>query len=195
MTKADIRIKYRQKRAMLAQQDVAELSRTIFENFRKYFELTEGQNIHCFLTADSKKEVQTELFIEYFRTSNCRIFVPKVVGEKMIAVELLAQTLLVPNKWGIPEPETTTEIKGVEYDLIIVPLMYADRFGNRVGYGKGFYDHFFADINPQAKKVGVNFFPPDEIIDDVWDEDIPLDYLFTPTAVLSFGTGASKFTK
>ena len=121
MTKADIRIKYRQKRAMLAQQDVAELSRRIFENFRKYFELTEGQNIHCFLTADSKKEVQTELFIEYFRTSNCRIFVPKVVGEKMIAVELLAQTLLVPNKWGIPEPETNTEIKGVENDLVLVP--------------------------------------------------------------------------
>lgn len=143
MTKVDIRIKYRQKRTMLSQQDVAELSRRIFENFRKYFELTEGQNIHCFLTADSKKEVQTELFIEYFTTSNCRIFVPKVVGEKMIAVELLPPTLLLPNKWGIPEPETNTEIKGVEYDLVIVPLMYADRFGNRVGYGKGFYDHFF----------------------------------------------------
>jgi 5-formyltetrahydrofolate cyclo-ligase len=56
----------------------------------------------------------------------------------------------------------------------------------RVGYGKGFYDQFFENIPAKTKKIGVNYFNPEENIDDVRDNDIPLDYLVTPTAVLSF---------
>lgn len=195
MTKAEIREKYRQQRELLSQEEIVKLSQNIFENFRSYFEITADQNIHCFLTATGKNEVQTQLFIEYFQKCNCRIFAPKVVGEKMIAVELLADTLLNPNKWGIPEPVSNEDSSGVLFDFVLVPLLYTDHFGNRVGYGKGFYDDFFADINPEANKIGVNFFPPDEAIDDVWENDIPLDYLVTPTEILSFGKGASKDTK
>jgi 5-formyltetrahydrofolate cyclo-ligase len=65
--------------------------------------------------------------------------------------------------------------------------LYCDQKGNRVGYGKGFMTVFpkrFGD-----KKIGVNYFDPDENIDDVWENDIPLDYLVTPTEVLSFFSG------
>ena len=81
------------------------------------------------------------------------------------------------------------------YDFVITPLLYADQFGNRVGYGKGFYDRFFSEINRNAVKIGVSFFPPNEEIDDVSDFDVPLNYLVTPTEVLSFGSFESKFTK
>lgn len=195
MTKSEIRKKYTQQRELLSQREITMLSRNIFEIFRSFFELTAGQNVHCFLSATGKIEVQTQLFIEYFQKCNCRIFVPKVLGEKMIAVELLPKTLIKPNKWGIPEPESDNGSCGVSFDYVVVPLLYADHFGNRVGYGKGFYDDFFAEINPQATKVGVNFFPPNETIDDVRENDIPLDYLVTLTEVLSFGNGASKLTK
>ncbi|MGZ5197266.1 MAG: 5-formyltetrahydrofolate cyclo-ligase, partial [Kaistella sp.] len=70
-----------------------------------------------------------------------------------------------------------------------------DRKGNRVGYGKGYYDGFFESVNPRAVKIGLNFFGPDEVIDDVWENDIPLDYLITPVEVLSFFGTASKSTK
>lgn len=39
------------------------------------------------------------------------------------------------------------------------------------------------------KKIGINYFDPDEDIDDVWENDIPLDYLVTPREVLSFTSG------
>ena len=78
---------------------------------------------------------------------------------------------------------------------MITPLLYCDNQGNRVGYGKGFYDSLFENMSSNAQKIGVNFFNPDEIVDDVWEGDIPLDYLVTPTAVLSFGDGKSKSTK
>lgn len=196
MTKAEIRQKYRQKREMLSQEEIVKLSQNIFENFKSFFQLEKGKNIHCFLTATGKNEVQTQLFIEYFQKCQCPIFVPKVVGEKMMAVEqLLPETSLKPNKWGIPEPESDKGSSGVLFDFVLVPLLYADHLGNRVGYGKGFYDGFFAEINPEVKKIGLNFFPPNEKIDDVWENDIPLDYLVTPMDVLSFTGKPSKFTK
>ncbi len=65
-------------------------------------------------------------------------------------------------------------------------MLYCDYKGNRVGYGKGFYDSFFETLSEETKKIGVNYFNPEEIIDDVWENDIPLDYLVTPDAVLSF---------
>ena len=67
------------------------------------------------------------------------------------------------------------------------PLLYCDDSGNRVGYGKGFYDGFFENLDKDVKKIGVNFFPPKENIEDVFQKDVPLDYLVTPVEVLSFG--------
>jgi 5-formyltetrahydrofolate cyclo-ligase len=37
------------------------------------------------------------------------------------------------------------------FDYVITPLLYCDSFGNRVGYGKGFYDQFFQTINLMQK--------------------------------------------
>ena len=80
------------------------------------------------------------------------------------------------------------------FDFVLTPLLYCDSKGNRVGYGKGFYDQLFSQLSSKTKKIGVNFFNPDENIDDLWENDIPLDYLVTPEDILSFKTGA-KSTK
>ncbi|WP_332020468.1 5-formyltetrahydrofolate cyclo-ligase, partial [Kaistella sp.] len=75
------------------------------------------------------------------------------------------------------------------------PLLYCDQQGNRVGYGKGYYDGFFETVNVETLKIGISFFGPDEEIDDLRENDIPLDYLVTPAEVLSFLGAASKSTK
>ncbi|MGZ5188250.1 MAG: 5-formyltetrahydrofolate cyclo-ligase, partial [Kaistella sp.] len=92
-------------------------------------------------------------------------------------------------------PETNEDSGEKDFDFVITPLLYCDRKGNRVGYGKGYYDGFFESVNSRALKIGLNFFGPDEVIDDVWENDIPLDYLITPVEVLSFFGTASKSTK
>ena len=94
-------------------------------------------------------------------------------------------TSLKENGWGILEPEDDF-VEDIKYDVIITPLLYCDNRGNRVGYGKGFYDMFFSKIDRSALKVGVSFFPPVALISDVSEQDVPLDYLVTPTEVLSF---------
>ena len=65
-------------------------------------------------------------------------------------------------------------------------LLTFDEKGNRVGYGKGFYDKFLAECKPEILKIGVSFFEPENIIPDVLNTDIQLDLCITPTKVYNF---------
>jgi 5-formyltetrahydrofolate cyclo-ligase len=53
---------------------------------------------------------------------------------------------LAKNSWGIPEPSPSDgrldcfQANGL--DLILMPGLAFDTNGNRIGYGKGYYDRF-----------------------------------------------------
>lgn len=195
MLKTELRHRYLAERLKLSDDEVSQLSLQIFRNFLTTFSPDKSDIIHCFIPLTEKNEVNTQPFFNYFFENKIAVVVPKIFDHKIIAVPITRETVLVKQKWGISEPESNEDFGADSLTHIIVPLLYADPKGNRVGYGKGFYDAFFAGANPEALKIGVNFFPPVEEIDDMWENDVPLDYLVTPTEVLSFGNGASKLTK
>ena len=195
MNKSEIRKVYLKKKELLTETEVQSLSEKIFENFLFQFDLKENQKVHCFLSIPEKGEVDTSSFLKYFFENKIRVFVPKIVKGKLIALEINKETPLIENSWGIKEPAGNEDCGLKDFDLIITPLLYADQFGNRVGYGKGFYDRFFSEINSNYIKVGVSFFPPFGNVDDVSEFDVPLNYLVTPTEVLSFVGLESKSTK
>lgn len=185
MLKSDLRKIYLEKRKTLSKDEVLFFSETIFKNFTSQFQVSENQNVHVFLPIEKFNEINTRIFIEYFWSKKINVFVPKIIGDKIISVKLELQTELIQNSWGIFEPKSTIN-EDIYFDFVITPLLYSDKKGNRIGYGKGFYDQFFKKINSGTKKIGVNFFSPNETIDDVLDSDVALDYLVTPIEVLSF---------
>ncbi|MGO4708376.1 5-formyltetrahydrofolate cyclo-ligase [Chryseobacterium sp. 2TAF14] len=188
MKKSEIRKIYLEKRKKLSQDEVFLLSEQIFENFINFFKPLSNQKIHIFIPSEKFKEINTQIFITYFLSRNIKVFVPKIVDAKLISVEIFSDTQFETNNWGISEPVSDEDSGVLNFDFVITPLLYCDFNGNRVGYGKGFYDHFFENISKNSKKIGVNYFNPDHMIDDVWENDIPLDYLVTPTGVLSFSS-------
>ncbi|WP_326981963.1 5-formyltetrahydrofolate cyclo-ligase [Chryseobacterium sp. MYb264] len=188
MFKAELRKKYMQKRKALSSDEAFLLSEKISENFLRYFKPNEAEKVHIFIPISGKKEIDTKVLINYFLKHKIRVFVPKVVTDQLIHIEIFADTVFETNNWGISEPVSNEDSGETDFDYVITPLLYCDHKGNRVGYGKGFYDGFFERISKEVKKIGVNYFNPDENIDDVWENDIPLDYLVTPTDVLSFFT-------
>ena len=195
MTKSEIRKLYLEKRKTLSEDEVLSLSEKIFENFNTQFKPIENQKVHVFLPIDKFNEINTFLFINYFFRNKIRVFVPKMIDENLISIEIFPDSKFSQNLWEIFEPESDEDSGEKEFDFVITPLLYSDNQGNRVGYGKGFYDKFFSELDSKTKKIGVNYFKPEEKIDDVEAFDIPLDYLVTPTEVLSFGNLASKFSK
>ena len=185
MTKTELRKLYLGKRKTLSRDEVLSLSEKIFKNFILQFNVIENQNVHVFLPIGKFNEIETKFFVEYFWSKKVNVFVPKIFQNKIISVKLSPETTLLQNSWGILEPKSN-ENECSKFDFVITPLLYCDRKGNRIGYGKGFYDQFFKEINQNAKKIGVNFFPPTDIIDEVSDFDVKLDYLVTPEETLSF---------
>lgn len=188
MLKSDLRKKYMQKRKVLSSDEAFLLSEKVFKNFIEYFKPFSGQNVHIFIPIIKFNEIDTKVFIDYFLSRNINVFVPKIVDRKLISVQIFNDTSFETNNWGISEPVSNEDSGILNFNYVITPLLYCDQKGNRVGYGKGFYDAFFASISSVSKKIGVNYFNPDEIVEDIYENDIPLDYLVTPTEVLSFLT-------
>lgn len=194
MLKKDLRKEYLEKRMSLSESDVIILSEKIFNNIILQFEFLENQNVHVFLPIVKFHEINTFPFIEFLWSRKVNVFVPKVFDGMIISIKLTDNTVLKQNAWGINEPISNQNEQNI-FDYVITPLLYCDKNGNRVGYGKGYYDQFFCSINSDAKKIGVNYFPPnDDIIEDVFKSDIQLNYLASPDEILSF-SGTSIFTK
>ena len=185
LPKSELRKIYTEKRKSMSSTEVEDLSKSIFKQFLEAFDMSKVKNVHIFLPIKQKNEVSTWDFIEYFWDKGMSVFVPKMVQNEIKIIQLKPDTPLKENGWGILEPEDNF-VENIKFDIVITPLLYCDNLGNRVGYGKGFYDMFFSKTDRSALKVGVSFFPPAALISDVSEQDVPLDYLVTPTEVLSF---------
>ena len=93
---------------------------------------------------------------------------------------LTDSTVIKKNSWNIPEPVDGIDIDSQKIDVVFVPLLAFDKRGHRIGYGKGFYDKFLSECRPETLKIGLSFFEAEEIINDISDSDVVLDYCVTP---------------
>jgi len=83
-----------------------------------------------------------------------RVLAPKVSWEqrRMLPVEIRSLTEdLTVSSMGIREPIAGVPIPVALIDLVIVPGLGFDEYGNRLGRGRGFYDRFLA--HPEFKGV------------------------------------------
>ena len=95
----------------------------------------------------------------------------------------LLETLKV-NSYGFLEPTTNT--KTVSPDLILVPLVAYDRFRNRLGYGKGYYDRFLGKYLKKHKNIltiGIAFSFQKYKKIPTTKFDIKLDYILTEKGI------------
>ena len=93
-------------------------------------------------------------------------------------------TVLKKNNYGIAEPINNEEFLG-RIDVIFIPLVAYDLIGNRVGYGKGFYDKFLRNQNNKILRVGLSFFNPEKRI-KIDEHDENLDFCVTPNRIFNF---------
>jgi 5-formyltetrahydrofolate cyclo-ligase len=113
--------------------------------------------------------------------------VPKVAeGNHFNNYLLTDNTLLVKNRWGIPEPAEGIEVPAEKIDLVFLPLLAFDLAGHRVGYGRGFYDNFLANCRRDVIKVGLSLFEAEAQISDINPRDIAMNYCLTPNTIYEF---------
>ena len=143
---------------------------------------------HLFLTIEEQKEINTEFILQVLAGKDKEIVVPKTDFNsiQMTHYLLTDNTKFKKNEYNIPEPMDGIEVPVSKIDVVFVPLLAFDTKGNRVGYGKGFYDKFLSQCQPETIKIGLSFFEAEEEIIDVYTDDIRLDYCVTPNKIYTF---------
>ena len=187
MLKHEIRKLYLQKRKALHVQEAIKFNEDIklqFDSFLSPKILT----VHIYLPIPSKEEIDTLPIIDGLWEHNIRVVAPVMDAQKnaMSSWLLTRETEIVANDWEVPEPSKSIKINDIEIDLVVVPLLAFDKSGYRVGYGKGYYDKFFASLDHEVMKIGLSFFSPLDHITDLDPWDIPLDYCITPEGIIKF---------
>lgn len=183
-----IRKKYKQKRKSLSAEEVNRLSEAILLQFKNWLKLKpEINHFHIFLPIIRQNEVNTLLIRDFLFEQGRSVYTSILRPDQfaMDTVKVYPQTKYKIDSLGIPSPLESEVASAKDLQLVLIPLLAFDLKGNRIGYGKGFYDKFLSDLNPQVIKMGLSFFPP---LDSIFAEshDIPLDYCITGEKVFTF---------
>ena len=189
MGKAALRKKFLEKRRQLGTAEVENLSTAIANRFFE-LPLDKINYIHTFYPIAGRAEVDTLRISERLRTDFPHI--KQVLSKSDTQNHTLSHILwdentpLAMNEWGITEPVSGVEVLPEQLDIVLIPLLVYDKKGNRVGYGKGFYDRFLSECRSDAMKVGLSFFEPVDLISDANELDIPLDACISPKGIFTF---------
>ncbi|XFA72931.1 5-formyltetrahydrofolate cyclo-ligase [Thermosynechococcaceae cyanobacterium Okahandja] len=102
---------------------------------------------------------------------------PRVVGKRLVWHELAGHASgLAIGRYGILEPAADwPTIEPTTVDLCLVPAIACDRHGYRLGYGAGFFDRLFADLQWQSiPRWGIVFAATDQVTFpvDAWDSPL-----------------------
>ena len=191
MKKEDLRILFKQKRSELTDQMKLKLDDLLLIHFQK-LPIDIPSNIMSYVIKEGTKEFDPQYIIDYcaFKNLNINISFPVMMKDihsaEMIAVSPAFTSKFITNSYGIPEPKEGNEMSPELIDLVIVPLLYFDKTGNRVGYGKGYYDRFLKKCRKNCIKIGISYFSPTEPIEDINEFDVPLNYGISPDAIHEF---------
>ncbi len=186
MTKNELREKYKGLRNNLSSDALEDLSLAISNQLLK-LPIWDYSFYHIFLPIEEQKEVNTEYILNILSGKDKNILISKSDFKtgNMTHFLLTDSTVIKKNAYNIPEPVDGIEISNDKIEVVFIPLLAFDKTGNRVGYGKGFYDKFLSNCKPGTLKIGLSFFEAENEISDVFDGDIGLDYCVTPLTIFS----------
>jgi 5-formyltetrahydrofolate cyclo-ligase len=93
---------------------------------------------------------------------------------------------LQPGYYGNSEPLEPYFTDFTRLDLILVPGLFFDKKGNRLGRGAGFYDKLLSQLNTQVQTVGITI--SEAILDELpcledWDKQV--NYIATEKELIS----------
>ena len=179
--KAALRAALKQIRASLSAKDRATASETIMRNVISLEEVGAARTVFIYISHGN--EVDTHALLGHFLERGMTVAIPKILpGTGMIAVAFTRWEDLTPGELGILTPSGNTPCPG-SFDIVITPGLGFTIQGNRIGYGRGYYDRWFAE-HRTARKIALAF--ENQVIAELphAEYDIPVDILITEKRII-----------
>ena len=189
MLKKEARKIYNKKRQEISYSDRLKWDDLILINFQS-IEIPFLDAVFSFYPMEDRNEVNVFIITDYlrFRNPSLEICYPKMDTKEpnMEAVACHADTIFQANAINILEPLENEIIDPQDIDLVLIPMLVCDVNGNRVGYGKGYYDRYLSRCRDNCIKVGVSYFEPIDAVEDANKFDVPLNFCITPREAYVF---------
>ncbi len=139
--------------------------------------------------ADFRNEIRTHGIMQHLLSNKKKLIVPLTQKENIDILPIQIQSLndLTPGHFGLSEPNAKINqpFDSELLDLILIPGIVFDLSGNRIGFGKGYYDHFLSHLKNEIPYVALAY--DFQVLDVIPHEkhDIQMDHILTPTRIIN----------
>jgi len=187
LKKTELRNTYKALRKSLNSDQIEDYSLAIANQLLQ-LNIWNYEFYHLFLPIKEQHEINTEYILNILAGKDKNVIISKSNFKdcSMKHYLLTDNTTIKKNNYNIPEPVSGIEIATSQLEVVFIPLLAFDKTGNRVGYGKGFYDRFLAACRPETLKIGLSFFEAEAESFETSEDDIGLDYCVTPEKIYKF---------
>jgi len=171
------------RRNSLSFNEVNDKTKKISEKIIQMDCFQKAQKIFTYL--DFNNEAGTRILIEEAWKRGKTVGVPKIIEERIKPFLFESYNTLEKGQYGIMVPNRNEYFVLDQETLIIVPGVAFDRFGNRIGFGKGYYDRFLAGKTNLKIGIAYDF----QIISsiNIKNTDIPVDIIITESEMINCG--------
>ena len=179
--KTELRTALKQRRDAMGEDRRRECNQAIRERLLQMEEIQQARNIFCFISHGS--EVDTQRLLDHWFIQKKRLAAPRIMdSRRMIAVPLTDWSALAPGQLGILTPRGTTEFEG-DFDVCITPGLGFTVRGERLGYGRGYYDQWFGS---HVVKFKIALAYECQLLDELptHDQDVNVDKIITEKRII-----------
>ena len=151
-----------------------------------------GQIIAAYWPIRSEIDPRPLLFALHER--GARMALPVVLDDALVFRELTRTTQLVPTGFGTSGPSEEAAV--VAPDILLMPLAAFDDNGNRIGYGRGYYDRTITVMRSEGlepRPIGLAHATQEVDAISVEPHDVPMNAVLCETGLRPMSTGMAVF--
>ncbi|MDR3259346.1 MAG: 5-formyltetrahydrofolate cyclo-ligase [Fusobacteriaceae bacterium] len=145
--KNQIRAQLKEKREQISFDNILKSSDRIAHLFLEIIKNNDFNSIMSYCSF--RNEVDTDFINKEILKMKKILILPKIENNQIIPIRENSLLGLKKNKFGIYEPDGYCYTDKI--DMIIVPGIGFDKKGNRIGFGKGYYDKFLKNYKTVLK--------------------------------------------
>ena len=182
--KSALRAEIRERRAQQTDADRFESAGLFTHYLRRLVDETEARSLCCFVPMST--EPDTRKFISWAHGEGIRVLLPISREDGLLDwVESSAEAELTLSHVGVPEPagERLGPDAAADVDLMLIPAAAVDVHGNRLGWGRGYFDRALSGLSKRPDTYAVVF--EGEVLPEVptEDHDHPITGWVTPNGI------------
>lgn len=184
--KRAIRQQVRANRSQITEEQSAAEAHSLAEQLQTLVTARGARSVSCYFPVVG--EPNTLVFLEWARANDVAVMLPISREDGLLDWVTYTGPDAEPGLFGIPEPkgDPLSPIAVNDVDLMLIPACAVDTSGNRLGWGRGYFDKSLGSMDQRPPVFAI--VRESEVFDEVPTDvhDVPITGAVTPAQIYHF---------